>query len=94
MESSSTGRRLGQYRWKPISALFNERKATGAILEFSEKLVVGTMRGRHRMGGACRGLEIRARFNVWRHGQVFIFFLCYYFRWKQGVEGAAVDTLK
>jgi hypothetical protein len=40
-------RELGwrQYRWKPISALFNESKATGAILEFLEKTRVGTMRG-------------------------------------------------
>jgi hypothetical protein len=26
-----------QYRWKPVSVLFNEKKATGAILEFLEK---------------------------------------------------------
>jgi hypothetical protein len=32
-------------RWKPISALFNERKATGAILDFLDKTGVGKMRG-------------------------------------------------
>lgn len=33
------------YRWKPISELFNARKATGAILEFLEQTEVGKMRG-------------------------------------------------
>lgn len=33
------------YRWKPISELFNERRATGAISEFLDKTGVGKMRG-------------------------------------------------
>lgn len=33
------------YRHKPISALFNEKKATEAILKFLDKTEVGKMRG-------------------------------------------------
>lgn len=33
------------YRYKPISALFNETKATAAILAFLDKMGVGKLRG-------------------------------------------------
>jgi hypothetical protein len=32
------------FEWKPISALFDERKATGTILDFLDKTGVGKMR--------------------------------------------------
>jgi hypothetical protein len=34
-----------RYHWKPISSLFNEKKAMGAILEFLDKTEVGKMAG-------------------------------------------------
>jgi hypothetical protein len=34
-----------RYHWKPILSLFNEKKATGAILEFLDKTGVGKMAG-------------------------------------------------
>jgi hypothetical protein len=34
-----------RYHLKPISSLFNEKKATGAILEFLDKTGVGKMAG-------------------------------------------------
>jgi hypothetical protein len=37
--------RWRHYRHKPILALFNDKKATGVILEFLDKSGVGKMRG-------------------------------------------------